>query len=300
MPLPVALNIAIRNTVRRSMVLPRPLLPVPPLIFEPDTSPDSAAKLQKAGVLTSPAQAAQAAAQAQEAARRAQLRPPAAGRMIAAFASTPVAGSAWLAEVFGPFSFPYTLEELFITVANANAAGTVTVIRYTVLISTNDSIALAQLQGDTNIILDDPDPQEGIKQAVLSSSGQNTTVAMHRPAFRVESYPTFIKFLHITNVGLQITSFAATINEEIPLLIPGIAFQPPQGRININLNTAPTPARSTRPPIPRSATISTTQGGALLFQRTIAWDALDPAIQRDYFNTAIGQPPEFKNVQWNM
>jgi len=295
MPIPVSLNIAIRNQVRRSMVLPRPPMILPDELFEADTPAAAVDALRKAGAIPTARQAAQDAARDEEAARRLRLTPPAAGHIIAFGSFTSVAGSSWFAGVVGPISFPYSIDEAYISTGSTNAAGTTSVMLIALLVSNNDSILLGALQQDRNAILDANAVTDGIRFSALIVMGQQPSFITFRPMDAVEEYPTFLKALVTIPAGVSSPGFHLTINESVALALPGFRFEPPVGRTSININTQPVAPRSTRLPTPRAGIVSVTQGGKILSSRTIAWESLEPAIQRDYFNRQFG-PAEFPTV----
>jgi len=297
MPVPVALNIAIRNSVRRSMVLPTPPLPLTPDELPPDTDETSLAKLRAARVIPTARQSAQDVAREDEAARRLRLQPPAAGRLVTFGTFTSVAGSSLFAGVSGPISFPFTVAEVYFSSGSTNAAGVQNFQAYTVLASQNDSILLAALQGDPNIIEDGNLFQDGVRMSGVILLGQQPTFITTRPDYANQNQPTFLKAVVTIPAGVTSPVLHAVINESVPLMIPGIPFAPPIGRTTININTAGAAPRTAARPVPRAARVSVTQGGRILSSRVIAWESADPNIRADWFNRQVGGVGD-PNIEW--
>jgi len=297
MPIPVALNIAIRNSVRASMVLPTPPLPLVADELQLDTDEASIARLRQARVIPTARQSAQDAARDDEAARRLRLQPPAAGRLVSFGSFTSVAGSSLFAGVSGPLSYPFTVLEVYFSGGSTNAAGVQNFQAYTILASQNDSILLSALQGDPNIIEDGNFFQDGVRMSGVILLGQQPTFITTRPDYANQNQPTFLKAVVTIPAGVASPVIHAVIGEAVPLLIPGVPFSPPIGRTTININTAGAVPRTAARPVPRAARISITQGGRIIDSRVIAWESADPSIRADWFNRQVGGVGD-PSIEW--
>lgn len=297
MPIPVELNIAIRNRVRRPLVLPSPAPPFLDPDLTKDTTDEAKKALQTARIFPSDNEASRAALAAAAAAERAAAAlARGAGRIISPDTVTIISGTVQ-GGVAGPISFPYTITEAHytggITPAGAVFAGT----GWTVLISTNQSLALADIQADMNIIDESEATILGVKVMTAILVQGTTTVLTRQVNKQIDFYPSFIKAFTNVPIGTIQPGINVTITEAPVLTQPGIAFAPTFGRINLNVNTAPPPTRTARASTPRAAEISITQGGRVLSSRIIAWESLTPALRADWFNRQVGGTAD-PNIRW--
>lgn len=297
MPIPVELNIAIRNRVRRPFVLPGPAPVILTADLATDTTPEQLQVLRAARAVPSAQQEIERAARAEEAARRLAIQPPAAGHVLSNLGFSFIPGTSLFGAALGPIGFPYTITEILFSSGSSSAAGTIETQVVGLLVSTNNSLTQNAILSDLSINLDSFIPQDGIHVSYVQLLGQHPLFVTYHPNYDVQIAPTFLKVLTTIAGGAATPNFSVVINESPPILIPGARFTPPTGRINLNLNTQPPPPRTARAPVPRAAVISITQGGRILSERTIAWESLQPELRADWFNRQVGGTPD-PNIRW--
>ena len=288
MPVDVALNTFIRNSVRRDLQLPRPAILGLVLPFEEDTSDESIRLFREAGVVPTRAdQAAAARAAEEEALRQLGPRP---GGILAFTQTTAVAGTSWVAAVTGPVPIvPFLIDTFSVNVQSAaGAPGGLQSNVFAILISSTPDLTLSQLQADIPAILAGDGFSDGIAFARLRTTGQSSETINVPINFAVPLSPAFVKFLSIPAANSTLAATASITQLAAFAGITPLFFAPAPGRTTININTAGAPRRGTRTPTPRAAVISVTGGGTILNQRTVAWESLRSPIRADWFNRQVG------------
>lgn len=297
MPIPVELNIAIRNRVRRPFVLPGPAPVILTADLATDTTPEQLQVLRAARAVPSAAQDAAQERRQQHAAERAARAGPPQGHIITRSAVFAVPGSSLFAGAVGPLSFPFRVKSIHFSTGDTNAAGTDTTIAFTILTSGSEATDLASLQRDNNLAILGTQSVDGIRTINVHTTGQDSIAIVMPCDVLIPESPQFVKFLTTIPAGIGTPSMHITIEEATPLLDPGFFFLPSAPRLNITLNTQPTQIRSTAHPPPRAAEISVTQAGRILSSRIVAWESLAPAIRADWFNRQVGGTPD-PNIRW--
>ncbi len=297
MPVDVALNIALRNIVRRDLAPVAQVLP--PLDDDPeqDTDEEAQNRFRSAGVLPTKREAqADERSEAVRRRRRAQL-PGGIGHQIGFSTFTLVPGTGLQASVAGPFGFPFTIEEVTFNFVDTDVVGASNLNFFSVLVGTSADATEQTLRGDTNVVLAADAPVAGFNFIPFNTLGGSQTELSYPIGRPIFSVPSFIKIL-ANFAGIGFIRAGVQIREGITSLPSfGALFTPPVGRTTINVNTRAPRTRTRRAPVPRAAVISVRQGGTIINQRTVAWQSLAPRLRADWFNRQVGGAAD-PNLQW--
>ena len=304
MPIPVALNVYLRNQVRKPFVLPRPAdLPIL-LPFEGDTSAESLAKLRAAGATPTLADLQNAAREAAEAAARAQAAPPRTSEYTISEHSVPDSSSILS---FGIISEPSILSYITVVLAAQGGTGD-TEAMYGIrllpgALQQPGNMGEAPYNSASPIwqpSFGNPPDSRRNQRIVRLRAGAIITEAWVI-AFPVTSIPSTliarVETTETTAVGPTIDFQIGVISAAVIPTGSNFQFLPAQNRISINLNTQQTPSRSPTPLFPRAAKVSVIQGGQILTQRIIPWGDLAPQLRQDWFDRQLGKPPD-RAIEW--
>ncbi len=87
---------------------------------------------------------------------------------------------------------------------------------------------------------------------------------------------------------LVATIMVSVIYDVTPDIASSTIFIPSFRRSNITASTRGARRRSTTRSTPRAVVVSVTQGGSIINERTIAWESASANIKRDWFNRQVG------------
>jgi hypothetical protein len=219
--------------------------------------------------------------------------------VLFSFASPNPVTALWDANVGGPVPFsPFVIDAITVNVeAAAGAPGGLQANNWTLLVSGNPELSLAAFLSDQNIIVAGDSVAEGIRNAFMIISGQESQVVTYPVGYVSYQAPAFLKFLSVNSANATLRATVTVSQLTTVSTAQGPTFVPIIPRINLNANTAPPAPRSTEPPVPRGARISVTQGGRILSQRIVSWPALAPAIKAKYLEQQLGAPAD-PSIQW--
>lgn len=297
MPRNVALNIALRNIVRRDLV---PVVhdDLPDLEPPDDTEAERVDLFRSAGVIPTKRKARE---QDLRARRRAAIPAlvPGQGLLVNFSSYTSLTGSAnLLGEVLGPIPFPFIIDSISYRQRSGAAVGTENSQGVAILTSFDQELTLAAVLSDQNVVALSDTFIDGVRVFETHIAG-GTTVEHSFPIGYQEPRPSiFLKAIVEVPGGLVQNPDITLVIKELTLpQIRTLSASLPVGRTTFNINTRAPRARTRARSVPRGAVISVTQGGRTINQRTIAWQSLTPALRRDWFNRQIGGEAD-PNIRW--
>jgi hypothetical protein len=191
---------------------------------------------------------------------------------------------------FGPIEYPYIVRELAVSAMDAAAApaqGNLVVELWT---SGEGPNHLNRRPVGAKLWPGLPAPTSEATTLITGSSGP---VAARYPINKP-----------VLGTGLYLAVFfdasSATLDAAAVVTIERVAGSGgqlyadllPAGRSNLNPSTRPPAPRLTTPQHPRGAIIRVTQGGRILSERRISWEALDASLRAKWFNQQVGEPQD--------
>jgi len=287
----------IRDGVRRQWLLPVPGAGPEAAEIE-DTTEETLALLTKqrliSGALARALRSGNPAAIEEARPRRAP--PQGTGRLQNLVAGTTLMGG--LGQLsFGPIGFPYIIREVVLTAMSIQAAGVEGHAAVTLHLTTTDRTGITAAPAEAAIWPEENAIGQRRETIVVIGADSNTV--------------RYAAGKQVTDTGLFLTAFwgafpGGSINGSVGILIEELAFgaggygalfEVPAGRIQLNPSTRPPAPRLPGPSTPRGAIIRVTQGGRILAERRISWEALDGSIRAKWFNQQVGEPPD-PSVEW--
>ncbi len=287
----------VRDGIRRQWLLPVPP-PFPGDAELEDTSEETLALLAKQRAF-SPALLRALRTGNPDAINEARPRPPrgvprGTGR-LEALAGEFVGGASTDTQSWGPINFPYTIREVVLTASNDAAAGTQGRVEISLHLTGED------VSGD-GVARTEPRIWPELKTSLVGFSqmqviGQQSNTARYPAATLVTDTGQFLTLAARHVPALNIRSSVLVAIEEVDLGAWSLADLIPLGRQSISPAARRTPTRLPRPTTPRGAIVRVTQGGRILAERRIPWEALDASLRAKWFAQQIGEDPD-PSVTW--
>ena len=297
MPRDVALNIALRNIVRRDLRTPS-VEDLPEDPFVDDTPEETVARFRAQGALPTKRQEARAA----------RPRPPTftAGTREFVWFRGQGLGTGRIISL-GPLIDPGFIKQIAVNFAVDAGTGLGTMFF---------GVKVAQGDIPAGTVLFLPDWENATKIWETNTAEEPAlsdfqmafrAVANHtEPRFLDLNFPVFATPASLIARTLNVQTTPGTLNATVMVSVifdvtPGVAgpqiFIPPFGRSSITASTRGPRTRTRTRSTPRAAVITVTQAGKIINSRTIAWESLAPNIRRDWFNRQVGGESD-PNIRW--
>jgi len=206
-------------------------------------------------------------------------------------------GTAARAFSWGPFSIPFWIRQIYL--AGHVPQGTLgTEGRGTFLILTGADVNQTFTRPAGQQVWPDDVAEAADNRFLIFTTGVGFSADI-RPDVLVSPGGQFLTWFvddfavdavaSIVSIAVVIEELEVTVNPFLGLLSAD--------RIRLNPSTRPPTPRTTAPPTPRGAIIRVTQGGRILAERRIPWEALDASIRAKWFAQQIGEPAD-GSIEW--